>query len=221
MVFMDPPKSDPPDNISKAFYEIGEYTRQNYRLASLEMQEMIFCVAYTLYAKEKKAFSNWYVENDNDHSLLSKSHKQFCNDSKYRVFCEDAVEAIRFLDTVTAKAVITQISSVVVAETSAQISTVISDAAKKIDQDVSSVSVEISRIKSHLEEEKRHNSGMFAFFRHSFSHAFHILFAATIIFGAARIVLYLAPFAEEQAVHHLAPILNLFSPQKENLFPTH
>lgn len=203
-IFINPPAIKPPDNISKAFYELGEYTRNNYKFVSVEMQEMIFCVAYALYAKEKKSFSNWYVENNNDHSILSKSHQRYCNNESYRLFCEDAVNAITCLSDITAKDVIKQISSVVVSETS-----------EKLGKDISSISKSVSRIDKSLNDEKNHNNGMIAFIRHSFAHALHILLAATIIYIVARIILYLAPFAEDQAKHHLAPILDLFT-NREN-----
>jgi len=162
---------------SPAYKELQrKIERQFEETHPFAMRSMIFCIAYTLYKKEKKEAGHRLRKDDESHdpaSIVGNVNKVLANEDHYDRFINQAVIHLSAITDATSNQVLSKIGG-----------TIIDGVVQKLPDDLA------GRKKSSWIQFRD-------FFKRSFNHAIEIIMAAIIIVSGAKILGYVGPFISQ------------------------
>jgi len=154
------------DSASPAYNEIRSFVEKSLPDHPSSIQDLVFCVAYTLYSKKKKDMGIRLSKEGKSGAEISKTLKTIlANDAVYKEVVDAANVHIASLTDETSKKVLEKIGAEIV---------------DGIDE------------RMHHTNKPWYVRTMY-FLRHSALHALHIVMAALIIYLLAKVILVIGP----------------------------
>lgn len=177
-----------PENVSPVYCELQAFVEKNFSDRTQALRDLIFCVAYTEYARSKKNYVINHLRDgtaDPGTAAISKAHLQHQGDKNFAKYCKTAENFIAGIQGKASEAALASISSVIVDEIGKKNAALVKEVHSTV-----------------------HEQSWIAFFKEILRHSLVIICSAALILLIAWLLALIAPFLLSAGAKYLQPIID-------------